>query len=314
MDRYVEMSRRIFAVFQQYTPLVEPLSIDEAFLDVTGCQRLFGSAREIGLQIKNRIRREIGLTASVGVAGNKFLAKLASDLQKPDGFVVITRESADATLAELPVGRLWGVGQVSARRLGEFGIRKIKDLLAVPPENLVREFGDHMVHLLELARGEDDRPVVPGKEAKSVGNEVTFREDIGDPRHLQEVLDELADKVAWRLRTQDLLAGNLVLKVRYPDFQTVTRTETLPGATAGSKELREAARRLLTRQRQRRRGPLRLIGVTAGRLQSTEGRQTSLFTEDGTKRDHKIDRLLDQVTGRFGPKLRRGTRTRDRGD
>ena len=152
------------------------------------------------------------MTASVGVAHNKFLAKLASDLDKPDGFVVVPAEGARELLAGLPIGRLWGVGKVSEQKLNRFGIRTVKDLLAVPRDLLVQQFGDHMDHLLELAVGHDERPVVPGHEAKSIGNEITFGADIADAGHLQDILDGLADKVARRLRGQGFVARTITLK------------------------------------------------------------------------------------------------------
>lgn len=307
MDRYAEISRRIFAVFADHTPLVEPLSIDEAFLDVTGCRRLFGPAQDIGRLIKDRIAREIGLTASVGVAHNKFLAKLASDLEKPDGFVVITPETARPLLADLPVGRLWGVGKVSEAQLQKFGIRKVRDLLAVPPELLVAQFGDHMHHLLELAVGHDERPVVPAHEARSIGNETTFAEDIADGQQLQAVLDELADKVARRLRGDGRCARTVTLKARFADFTTFTRSESLPAATDATVVIRDTARRLLGERLDRRGRPLRLIGVSVSNLADPGVGQGELFPDPDQIRQRRLDDLTDQVHRRFGAKLRRGT-------
>jgi DNA polymerase-4 len=306
MERYMEVSRQIGAIFRQYTPLVEPLSIDEAFLDVTGCRRLFGPAEQIGRQIKDRIADEVGLTASVGVAHNKFLAKLASDLEKPDGFVVITPDAARDLLAELPIGRLWGVGKVSEAQLHKFGIRKVKDLLAVPPELLVKQFGDHMNHLLELAVGHDQRAVVPEHEAKSIGNETTFAEDIGDQDQLQAILDQLVDKVARRVRAQGLTARTITLKARYSDFSTFTRSESLPEATDSTLVMRETARRLLAARLGRRGRPLRLIGITASNLMSGDQGQPELFADPAKVRDRELDQLMDRINERFGPKLGRG--------
>lgn len=311
MERYVEVSRRIQAIFGDFTPLVEPLSIDEAFLDVTGCQRLFGPGPGIGRQIKARIQDEIGLTASVGAAPNKFLAKLASDLDKPDGFVVVTAEDAPALLTGLPIERMWGVGKVSAAQMHAFGVRTIGDLLRVPVPAVRAQFGDHAVRWLDLGRGIDDRPVVPDHEAVSIGNETTFPEDISDPRQLQDILDLLVDKVARRLRAQGLLAGTLTLKARYPDFTTPTRSQGLQHPTDSTVELREVARRLLADRLGRGRRPLRLLGVTASRLVPGTGapEQTELFAPEGTDRDRRLDRVMDQVHGKFGAKLRRGAAT-----
>jgi DNA polymerase-4 len=306
MDRYAEISRQIFALFREYTPLVEPLSIDEAFLDVSGCRRLFGSAEAIGRLIKQRIRDEVGLTASVGVAHNKFLAKLASDLEKPDGFVVVDPEGARALLAGLPIGKLWGVGKVSEEKLNRFGIRLVKDLLAVPRDLLVQQFGDHMDHLLQLAVGHDERPVVPEHEAKSIGNEITFPSDIADGGQLRDILDELADKVARRLRQQGFLARTITLKARYGDFTTQTRSTSLSEPTDSSVLIRDIGRRLLRRNLGRRGRPLRLLGLSTSNFLPGDARQVDLFPDAGQVRDRQLDQLLDQVQERFGPKLRRG--------
>jgi len=306
MDRYAEISRQILAIFEDFTPLVEPLSIDEAFLDVTGCRRLFGSAEQLGRTIKQRILQEVGLVASVGVAANKFLAKLASDLEKPDGFVIIAPDEARDLLADLPIGKLWGVGKVAEKQMHQFGIRKVGDMLAIPGELLIQQFGDHAAHLLELAVGYDERPVVPVHEAKSIGNETTFREDIGDAGQLQDVLDHLAANVARRLRSHGFRARTVTLKARYPDFTTHSRSETLPEASDSSVVIRDTARRLLSHKLGRRSRSLRLIGVTASNLVSQGQGQGQLFLDPDRERDRKLDRIMDRVHGKFGPMLRRG--------
>ena len=306
MDRYAEISGQIFAICEDYTPLIEPLSIDEAFLDVTGSRRLFGSAEKVGRTIKERILAEIGLVASVGLAANKFLAKLASDLEKPDGFVVILPGEARALLASLPIGKLWGVGKVAEKQMHQFGIRKVGDLLAVPPELLIEQFGDHAAHLLKLAVGHDERPVIPVHEAKSIGNETTFREDIGDAGHLQAIVDHLAAKVGRRLRSHGFMARTVTLKARYSDFTTHTRSETLRCPSDSSVDLRDAARGLLSDKLGRRGRPLRLVGVTASNLVCQGEGQGQLFPDPGRERDRKLDRIMDRVHGKFGPMLRRG--------
>ncbi len=310
--RYGEVSRQIFAVFHEYTPLVEPLSVDEAFLDVTGCQRLFGPAERIGRLIKRRIREEIGLVASVGVAPNKFLAKLGSELDKPDGFFVFSRENCRAILGELPIGRLWGVGEVTERELERFGIRKIGDLWRIPEARLAEVFGDHARHLLHLSRGEDDRPVEPEQEAKSIGHEVTFPRDIADETELRGILDELAAKVARRLRRQGLLCRTVTLKARYADFTTPTRAETLPAATDATAAIRDTARQLLERRLGRRGRPLRLIGVSVSNLEQPGRAPATLFPDTTTAREKKIDTVLDQLHGKYGDKVRRGAMRRRR--
>jgi DNA polymerase-4 len=306
MERYAEISRQVFSIFDDFSPLVEPLSIDEAFLDVTGCKRIFGTAEKVGHLVKDRILAETGLVASVGIASNKFLAKLASDLDKPDGFTVIPPDESVAMLAGLPVGKLWGVGKVAEKELGRFGIRKVRDLLAVPRDLLVSQFGEHTGRLLELAVGHDERPVIPLHEAKSIGNETTFREDIADPDHLQGILDNLSAKVARRLRSHGFLARTVTLKARYPDFTTHTRSETLKVPTDASVEIRDAARHLLARRLERRGRSLRLIGVTASNLVAPGQGQGTLFVDPERARDRKLDDILDRVHGKFGSKLRRG--------
>ncbi|MEZ4386847.1 MAG: DNA polymerase IV [Candidatus Krumholzibacteriia bacterium] len=306
MERYVEISRRIFAIFAEYTPLVEGLSVDEAFLDVTGCRRLFGPAEQIGRTLKARIAREVGLTASVGVAPNKFLAKLASDLEKPDGFVVITGEEARRRLAALPVTKLWGVGRVTGQEMQRLGIHTVADLLATPHPLLRARFGDHVDHLLDLAVGHDERPVVPDHEAKSVGNEVTFAEDIADPQQLRDVVDHLAEKVAWRLRKQGLRARTVTLKARYPDFTTFTRGQTLNHATQSTAEIRAAARDLLEHRLGRRGRPLRLVGVSTSQLVAADAGQASLFEPAAEAREAQLDSVMDRVNERFGRVMRRG--------
>ncbi len=311
MDRYVEISRQIGAIFRDFTPLVEPLSIDEAFLDVTGCRRLFGSAETIGHLIRQRIADEVQLVASVGVAGNKFLAKLASDLEKPAGFVVIPEDKARQILADLPIGRLWGVGKVSQREMARFGIRTVRDFLAVPEEQAVRQFGDHVRQLRRLAVGHDTRPVIPSHEAKSIGNEITFGEDIADARHLQEVLDHLADKVARRVRTQGFMAKTITLKARYSDFSTFTRSESLPAATDSSVEIRLVARRLLENKLGRRGRALRLIGVTASNFGPVFQSQGDLFADPSKIKNRKLDQLMDKVHDRYGDMISRGVKPTD---
>ena len=197
---YAEVSEQIRAVFDRYTPLVEPLSLDEAFLDVTGSEPLFGSSVAIGREIKQTIRDQLRLTASVGVAPNKFLAKIASDLQKPDGFVVVEDDQVQDFLGPLPVGRLWGVGRVANQVFDRLGIKTIGDVRRMPVDVLHRHFGQMGEHLFQLSRGVDERRVVPDRDAKSISHETTFATDIDDLEALRAWVAELAEQVAWRLR------------------------------------------------------------------------------------------------------------------
>jgi DNA polymerase-4 len=301
--RYAEISKRIFNIFKTYTPLVEPISIDEAFMDVTGSEQLFGQAVDIGRTIKNRIKSEIGLVASVGVASNKFLAKLASDMDKPNGFRVIEADKAEALLAELPVSRLWGVGKVTQKTLAELNIIKIKDLLAYPRDRLQQRIGSHLENLLELARGIDDRPVVTDRDAKSHGAETTFATDISDPDELVLQLNHLADRVGKSLREDGSLAYTVNLKARYPDFTTVTRAKTLPSPTCSTREIQLAAEELFTHKLNRLGRPLRLVGVSVSNLVRPEEETPELFPNESKTQAEKVDHLLDSLQTKFGSKV-----------
>jgi DNA polymerase-4 len=305
--RYAEISRRIFDIFRTYTPLVEPISIDEAFLDVTGCQQLFGDAVTIGRQIKDRIRDEVGLVASVGVAPNKFLAKLASDLDKPDGFRIIKENEAEALLAELPVGRLWGIGKKSQQTLAKLGVQKIKDLFTLPREKLEAHFGIHTAKLLALAKGIDNRPVVTDREAKSIGAETTFPKDISETDTLCAHIDRLVERISKSLRKDRFLAHTIQLKARYADFTTVTRAVTLASPTCSTKEIQQAARELLLERLGRKGRPLRLIGVSLSNLVPREEEPGELFEDHTKEQAEKVDRILDALQKKFGSKvIRRG--------
>ncbi|MFO7652721.1 MAG: DNA polymerase IV [Candidatus Krumholzibacteriia bacterium] len=306
MQRYLEVSGEIFAIFARYTPLVEPLSIDEAFLDVTGCRRLFGPPEALGRVIKECIRAEVGLAASVGIAPNKFLAKVASDLEKPDGLVVIGPGEGAQKLAPLPLRRLWGVGPATARSLHELGLHTIGDLQRCPVELLKARLGDHAEHLHRLARGEDDRPVVPAHEARSIGNEITFAEDLHEEEALLDVLDHLAEKVGRRLRQHGLTARTVTLKARFPDFTTLTRSVTRSEPTDASVVIRAEARDLLLHRLGRAGRPLRLLGVTASQLAPAGAGQAELFPDPQLIRQRRLDAVLDAAHHRFGSKLRRG--------
>ncbi|HJT79104.1 MAG TPA: DNA polymerase IV, partial [Gemmataceae bacterium] len=247
MGYYAQVSRRIRELFLSFTPLVEPLSLDEAFLDVRGCEGLFGTAPEIGRRIKERIKGETGLVASVGVAPNKFLAKLASDHGKPDGFVVLPAEQVAAFLVPLPVGRLWGVGKKAEQRLLALGVRTVGQLAALPERVLADHFGEAGRHVWRLAHGEDDRAVVPDREARSISTETTFPQDVEDREALRAWLLDLVEHLAARLRHAGLRARTVELKVRSSDFRTRTRAQSLPEATDVTEELWRAALALFER-------------------------------------------------------------------
>jgi DNA polymerase-4 len=262
-EKYIAESRRIMALFRAYTPLVEPLSLDEAFLDVAGCERLFGDAVEIGRAIKRDILRETGLVASVGVAGSKFVAKLASDLDKPDGFRVIRPDEQRAVLDPLPVSRIYGVGPRTAKRLEALGVHTIGDLAARPRADVAREFGATGAWIHDLAHGIDPRRVTPRREERSLSHERTFAEDQDDREELRLRLYEFAEELAFRLRDQGLRGRTVALKARYWNFKTITRTKTLAFPTNLGPRIYAAARELLARVPP---GPLRLLGLQVSNL------------------------------------------------
>ena len=261
MDRYEEVSRGIFAVFHRFTPLVQPVSLDEAFLDVSGSQRLHGDPPAMAAKIREIIRRESGLTASVGVASRRFAAKIASDLDKPDGLTVIGEGEIASRLAPLPIGKLWGVGAVTERRLAKFGILTIGQLAAWPPETLRSELGRLGEELGRLANGLDDSPVLADEEDKSISREHTFASDVLDRGELENAILERSDQVAERLRERSLAGRVVFLKVRYGDFTTLTRRKTLPDPVFLAESIQTEAVRLLRERSEAGRRSVRLIGV-----------------------------------------------------
>ncbi len=307
-ERIREMSRRVLAILEQWAPLVEPISVDEAFLDVTGMDRLAGEPARIAARIKRRIRDELGLTASVGVAFNKFLAKLASGLNKPDGLTVIDPANVDKILLPLPVERLWGVGPATLTRMHRLGIRTVADLRAMSAERLSRHFGGAGEHYHRLARGRDDRPVVPDSQAKSLGQEQTFPEDVGDAEHVRGVLLGQVEHVARRLRRHNRLARGVSIKIRFGRFETITRSTTLAAATDVTGELWQAAAGLYDAWAQRSFVPVRLIGVAAERLADVTAQQAGLFQDEQQEKRKRLDVAMDQVIHRFGDgSIRRGS-------
>jgi DNA polymerase-4 len=269
MGRYREESERIFAIFRRFTPLVEPLSVDEAFLDVTGSTRLFGSPETIARAIREAVREETGLTVSAGVATSKLVAKIASDLRKPDGLVAVAPGTERAFLAPLPVGKLWGVGRVTEGALLRAGIRTIGDLAAVPASRLSGMFGAHGAHLHELANGQDDRDVVTDAEVKSVGREETYEQDIRGRKTMERQLLDLAHRVASRMRRHGFRGRTVTLKVKYADFELATRAESLHQPTDDGGTIYRVARRLLDRTEAGAR-PVRLLGISMSNLGGEE--------------------------------------------
>ena len=306
MNRYVEVSQQVMDVFRRYTDLVEPLSIDEAFLDITGSVALLGPADEIARSIKKAIREATGMTASVGLAPNKFLAKIASDLKKPDGLVVLQEDDVDQFLRDLPISRLWGVGPKTEARLHEMGFRTIGQLAAASRESLVRTLGSLGEHLYQLSHGKDDRQVVPDWERKSVGTETTFDEDTDDRDLLLRTILELSDHVAERLRKDEYRARKVTLKLRYSNFSTHTKQHSLDRLIQTGDEIAAVARQLFSQFPLNRK--IRLIGVSAGDLHRgrEDPEQLTLFATSNPK--EKLGHAVDAIKEKFGiDSLRRGS-------
>jgi len=296
MEKYRRVSTEIMAILDGFSPLVEPISVDEAFVDLTGTESLFGPPAAAMCAIKARIRAETGLTASAGLATNKFIAKVASDLEKPDGMVVVPAGREAAFLAPLPIGRLWGVGRVMADALSGLGIITIGQLQAMPRQVLVRRFGHHGAELHDLAFGRDDRSVEPYTAPKSMGAEETFESDCRDPARLAAVLRGQAERVARELRADGLAAARLTLKLRFTDFHTITRAVTAEPTQDGL-ELYRRAHTLLAREAVDQ--PVRLIGLSASSLGPAGAGQLSLLDPAALRRE-RLARVVDGLAERFG--------------
>jgi DNA polymerase-4 len=307
-DRYRDLSHQIMAIFAGYTPLVEPISLDEAFLDVTGSAAAFGDGESIARHIKERVLSEAGLVVSVGVASNKLCAKVASDLHKPDALVIVPPGDEAAFLAPLPVGRLWGVGPGTRGALADFGVTTIGQLAAMPAATLRRRFGRHGVELAQRARGVDPSAVVPSQAPKSIGHEHTFDRDVIDPARVELTLLDLAESVGSRLRHHKMAAGAVQLKLRYEGFETLTRQAPLPRQTRESEPLYAGAVALLRQTLVPGRG-VRLIGLTAINL--SDAQQLTLF--DAPERTDRVTASIDAVRKRFGERaITRGRLLHDR--
>ena len=295
--RYSDVSRQIFSILSRFSPVIEQLSIDEGFLDLTGMERLMNNPRTYGEEIKRAVREETGLTASVGIAPNKFLAKLASDLEKPDGLVVIRPEDAEKVLAPLPVNRIFGVGKKTEARLAALGFRTIGQLAAADSGKLAQALGNRMAaQLLALAHGLDDRPVEPRRAAQSIGREETFDEDIRSREEAEKVLLALSEEVGWRLRRKGLFARTITVKIRLGSFDTFTRRQTLSEPIAYDEDIFREAQTLFRAFSMPPGQGIRLLGVSAGNL--SEGGEVSLF-DDHEKKD-RLYGAIDSLKRRFG--------------
>jgi nucleotidyltransferase/DNA polymerase involved in DNA repair len=299
MEKYAAVSREVMDVLGRFSDCVEPISIDEAFLDVTGSRRVFGDGEAVARRLKAEVRKRTGLTASVGVAASKLVAKVASDMRKPDGLVVVAPGTEEAFLAPLPIRRLWGVGPKTEEDLARLGVHTIGALAALESDRLARKLGTHGHDLMRLARGEDDRPVVADAgEAKSLGQEHTFDQDVSDLGTLRVTLLDLADAVARRLRGHGLRGRTVTLKYRDETFRTLTRAETLAKPTDAGDVLFRTVWRLFEGVHGERR--VRLLGIYAAGFGA--GAQLDLFAPPASA----ADKVRDAVDRRFGE----GTLTR----
>jgi DNA polymerase-4 len=293
--RYQQASRDVMTVLRRYTPVVEPISIDEAFLDVTGSQALFGTGPTIAAAIKAAVRGEVGLTVSVGVATTKLVAKVASDLRKPNGLVVVEPGHEAAFLAPLEISRLWGVGAKTAAVLADYGVRTIGDLAALSPDLVTRRFGKHGASLVARARGIDEDPVHEGDPAKSVGHEHTFDVDTSDREIIERTLLAMSEGVAGRLRSAGVRASTIAVKIRDSSFRTITRQRTLPEPTDLTEPIFRTALELARPEVRGLR--VRLLGVSASNLGERE--QLGLFSTEDPRRRAAIE-AADALRHRYG--------------
>ncbi|TDO83444.1 DNA polymerase-4 [Halanaerobium saccharolyticum] len=292
---YKNASREIFSILKKYTPLVEKLSIDEAFLDVKGCDRLYGSAVEIAKKIKNEVKKETELTISVGVSVNKFLAKLASDYDKPDGLTVIKKNDIKNFMRKLDIDQIWGVGDVFSSKLAEENIYKASDIWPYSLEELKKRYGKAGVKLFFLSRGIDKREVKSQSQIKSISHEETFADNIEDRDRLFAYLFKMSEKVSFRLHSNSLKGSTVFIKVRYSDFSTYSRQNSLKVAVNSSEEIYQRAKELLI-QNDLLNKPLRLLGLGVSNLCQEGQEQLNLFAEG----EDQLDKTIDQLKRKYG--------------
>ncbi|MCK5146007.1 DNA polymerase IV [bacterium] len=308
-SHYMSISRNIMKIFKYYTPILEPISLDEAFLDLTGSIRLFGDICDIGVQIKHRILSEQGLVASVGIGPNKMIAKIASDHDKPDGFVLVKPEERLDFLAPLPVRRLSGIGKKSEARLLSLGITTISHIQQLDMTSLERIFGSFGQSLYSMCRGEDNSPVLNFRTAKSISNEITFSNDTISRQLVHDTVISLSDKVAYRLRQSGLTGKTVILKIRFQDFSTKIRHSTLTENTQLAEIIRDECLRLIEQEFTGL--PVRLVGVGITQLQLSTGIQENLFQKQH-KSGSKIARAVDAVRIKYGyEKIHQGSNSQE---
>lgn len=303
MARYKGVSKKIMDILKDFTPLVEQVSIDEAYLDITGIEVLLGSPEEIARHIKARIGKETGLTCSIGIAPIKFLAKVASDMHKPDGLTIISTTEVDTFLSKLPIDKIPGVGKRTVKGLRHYGIETVGDLKRFSKEQLLKEFGNFGLRLYEIAKGEDKSPVVPCREVKSISSEQTLQSDTGDIKILRKLITIHADNVASRLRKEGLKGRTITLKIKFDDFSEMSKSCAIAHSTDNTKFISDSAKALLLNNPLKRKA--RLIGVAVSSLKEFEkDSQMALFGNGSdSKRERKVDKAVDEIRERFGGKM-----------
>lgn len=299
IKRYATVSDEIMRIFEYYSPIIEPLSLDEAFLDISGMDMLYNTPGEIAKKIKEQVLTDLHLTISVGVAPNKFLAKLASALNKPDGLVIIKPGEEIDLLAPLSVRKLWGIGDTTAQLLNSLHIQTIADFRQADPRTLERHLGKNTMELYNLAWGRDNRPVVPDREAKSLGNEDTFEDDIRSKEDISLELLSLASRVGRRLRKAGLFGKTITLKVRFSSFRTITRSITLSDPVSLDEVIFDTALKIMDKVSITE--GIRLLGITISNF-TLGTSQLSLFDEETEKRE-KLTHVVDQLKNRFGESI-----------
>ena len=303
MERYKEISRKIMGLLKDFSPLVEQVSIDEAYLDITGTENLFGCHEEIARRIKERISKETGLTCSIGIAPNKFMAKVASEMNKPDGLTIILATEVDQFLSILPVAKIPGVGKRAVEGLRRHSVNTVGDLKRFTREQLLKDFGKFGLRLYNIAKGRGDSEVVPKREIKSISSEETLEKDTEDVTYLKRLIASHADKVGMRLRAEGLKGKTITLKIKFEDFSEMSRGRTINHATYSTKMISDCAITQLTEYPLKKK--VRLMGVAVSNLDvSKEESQISLFTEgDKTDKNRKVDKAMDAIRSKFGGKV-----------
>jgi DNA polymerase-4 len=296
-DLYQEVSREILSILNKYTPLVEKISIDEAFLDIKGCERLYGTPLEIAKKIKKDVKNKTELTISIGLSINKFLAKLASDFDKPDGLTIIKHEDIKEFMADLDIKKIWGVGDIFAENLAEIGVNKVKDIWQYSLNELKNKYGKAGIKLYYLSRGLDNRKVKSKNKIKSVSHEETFAENIEDIDKLWAYLFKMSEKVSFRLHSNNLKGNTVFIKVRYGDFSTVSRQISLKNHLNSTEVIYKTGKKLIKDNKLFNK-PLRLLGIGVSNLSNSEKIQLNLF--DKNAGDSEIDKTIDDIKRKYG--------------